>query len=72
MPALDRVPRVGIHTSAWATRYEALEPIRQAVRRRFGAFGKDVATGLKIRYDHGSQYMSGDFQSEIRFLGATS
>lgn len=63
---------VGIHASARATRHEALEPIRQAVRRSFGAFGKDVAAGLKIRHDHGSQYMSGDFQREVRFLGATS
>jgi len=63
---------MGIHASASATRHEALEPIRQAVRRSFGAFGKDVAQGLKIRHDHGSQYMSRDFQREVRFLGAES
>ena len=63
---------MGIHASASATRHEALEPIRQGVRRSFGAFGKDVATGLKIRHDHGSQYTSRDFQHEIRFLGAAS
>lgn len=63
---------LGIHASWRATRHEALEPVRQAVRRSFGAVGKDVAAGLKIRHDHGSQYMSGDFQKEIRFLGATS
>lgn len=63
---------VGIHASASATRFEALEPIRQGVRACFGAFAKDIATGLKIRHDHGSQYMSKDFQNEIRFLGATS
>ena len=63
---------VGIHASAAATRFEALEPIRQGVRSSFGAFGKDVAKGLKIRHDHGSQYMSKDFQREISFLGATS
>ena len=63
---------LGIHASLRATRQEALEPVRQAVRRSFGAVGKGVATGLKIRHDHGSQYMSGDFQREIRFLGATS
>ena len=63
---------VGIHASHRANRFEALEPIRQAVRVSFGAIGQDVATGLKIRHDHGSQYMSGDFQKEIRFLGATS
>jgi hypothetical protein len=34
--------------------------------------GKDVAKGLSIRHDHGSQYMSADFQREIRFLGARS
>ena len=63
---------MGIHASAAATRHEALEPVRQGVRRSFGAFGKDVATDLKIRHDHGSQYMSHDFQRELRFLGAES
>ncbi len=63
---------VGIHASHRANRFEALEPIRQAIRGSFGGIGQDVATGLKIRHDHGSQYMSGDFQKEIRFLGAES
>lgn len=63
---------MGIHASVSATRHEALEPIRQGVRRSFGAFGKDAAQDLKIRHDHGSQYMSGDFQRELRFLGAES
>ena len=63
---------LGIHASPSATRHEALEPVRQAVRRSFGAVGKGVAAGLRIRHDHGSQYMSGDFQREIRFLGAES
>jgi len=63
---------VGIHASISATRHEALEPIRQGVRRSFGAFGKDIAQGLTIRHDHGSQYMSRDFQREIAFLGARS
>jgi putative transposase len=31
---------VGIHAARRATRFEALEPIRQGVRRCFGAFGK--------------------------------
>lgn len=30
-----------------------------------------VAEGLVLRHDHGSNYMSGDFQREIRFLGMT-
>jgi putative transposase len=60
---------LGIHASRDANRFEALEPVRQAVRERFGAFGKDVAAGLRLRHDHGSQYVSHHFQAEIRFLG---
>ena len=30
------------------------------------------ATGLQLRHDHGSQFMSDDFQNEIRFLGIES
>ncbi len=45
---------------------------RQGVRRSFGAVGKDIAKSLEIRHDHGSQYMSRDFQRELRFLGVES
>ena len=37
--------------------------------RYFGAIAPGVARGLKLRHDHGSNYMSGDFQDEIEFLG---
>jgi putative transposase len=63
---------VGIHAAARATRFEALEPIRQGVRRHFAAFAKDVARGLSVRHDHGSQYMSDHFQKELAFLGIES
>jgi putative transposase len=63
---------VGIHAAVRATRFEALEPIRQGVRRHFGAFAKDVARGLSVRHDHGSQYMSDHFQKELAFLGRES
>jgi putative transposase len=63
---------VGVHASRSGDRFEALEPVRQAVRERFGAFGKNVASGLALRHDHGSQYVSHHFQSEIRFLGIES
>jgi putative transposase len=63
---------VGIHASRSADRFEALEPVRQAVRERFGGFGKDIAGGLQLRHDHGSQYVSHDFQAELRFLGIPS
>ena len=63
---------VGLHASRSADRFEALEPIRQGVRERFGAFAKDIAHGLTLRHDHGSPYVSHHFQSEIRFLGIKS
>jgi transposase InsO family protein len=63
---------VGIHAALGATRFEALEPLRQGVRRRFGGFAQGIASGLAVRHDHGSQYMSGDFQKELRFLGIES
>jgi len=63
---------VGIHADRRATRFQALEPIRQGVRRHFGGFAKDVARGLSLRHDHGSQYLSDAFQGELRFLGIAS
>jgi len=63
---------VGIHAALSGTRHEALEPVRQGVKARFGTIGKDVAAGLSLRHDHGSQYMSHDFRNEIRWLGIAS
>jgi len=39
----------------------ALEPLRQG-----------VASGLALRHDHGSQFMSDHYQQELRFLGIES
>ena len=63
---------IGIHAVKKATRFEALEPIRQGVREHFGAFSGGCAAGLWLRHDHGSVYMSDDFQKEIKFLGMES
>ena len=60
---------VGIHAHAQATRFQALEPIRQGVRQRFGGVAKAIARGLAVRHDHGSQYISHHFKTEIAFLG---
>lgn len=60
---------VGIHAVKKATRFEALEPIRQGVQEHFSAFSAGAANGLTLRHDHGSVYMSDDFQTEIKFLG---
>jgi putative transposase len=63
---------LGIHAVKKAHRFEALEPIRQAVREQFGSFSAGAAAGVRLRHDHGSVYMSEDFQNEVRFLGIES
>jgi len=63
---------IGIHAIKRAHRFEALEPVRQAVREQFGSFSASVAAGVRLRHDHGSVYMSDDFQAEVAFLGMES
>ena len=63
---------MGIHAAIRGTRFDALEPVRQGVRDHFGPIATAMASGLAIRHDHGSQYLSADFQAELRFLGITS
>jgi len=63
---------IGLHAARSANRFEALEPLRQGVREHFDGFAKNIAGGLRVRHDHGSQYVSHDFQAEIRFLGIES
>ena len=63
---------VGIHASRSADRFQALEPVKQAARQCHGGFAKGIAAGLRLRHDHGSQYVSHDFQAEIRFFGIES
>ena len=60
---------IGLHAAKSGSRFEALEPIRQGVRERFGAIGKGVAHGLRLRHDHGSNYLADDFQQEVAFFG---
>jgi len=63
---------VGIHAARPGTRFEALEPLRQGIREHLGGYSADIARGLALRHDHGSQFMSDHFQDELRFLGITS
>jgi transposase InsO family protein len=63
---------VGIHAAKYGDRFEALEPIRQGVRDYFGGLAPATAAGLALRHDHGSVYLSADFQAEVTFLGMTS
>ena len=63
---------VGLHAAASANRFEALEPLGQGVSERFGGFDAGAADGLQLRHDHGSAYMSDDFQRELKFFGMDS
>ena len=63
---------VGIHAARRGTRFEALEPLRQGVRQYFDGYREGIAAGLALRHDHGSQFMSDHFQTELRFLGIAS
>ena len=60
---------IGLHAAKRGTRFEALEPIRQGIRERFGGIGDGVARGLRLRHDHGSNYLADDFQQAVAFFG---
>ena len=63
---------LGIHAALKADRFEAIVPLHQACRASFGGVGRAIATGLKLRHDNGSQFISRAFQAELRFLGMDS
>ena len=63
---------IGLHAAKRGNRFEALEPIRQGIRERFGGISEGVAQGLRLRHDHGSNYLADDFQQEIAFFGIES
>ena len=60
---------MGWHVAKRGTRYEAIQALGMAVRQRFGHLGADAARGLALRHDHGSNFMAGAFQKQIRFWG---
>lgn len=62
---------VGWHVCKIGSRFAALEPITQGLERIYGSTGKDMARGLSLRMDHGSQYLSDHFQKQIRYWGIT-
>jgi transposase InsO family protein len=61
-----------------AARRQGRQPVRgpgaaaAGRREHFGRFEAKAAEGLAIRHDHGSNYLSDDFQRELRFLGMAS
>ncbi len=62
---------VGWHVCKVGSRFAALEPISQGLQRIYGSVDAEVARGLSLRMDHGSQYLSDHFQKQIRYWGIT-
>ncbi len=60
---------VGWHVCKVGSRFAALEPIAQGLRRIHDSIEADVARGLALRMDHGSQYLSDHFLNQIRYWG---
>ena len=60
---------VGWHVCKVGNRFAALEPVAQGLRRRYGSVAADVARGLALRMDHGSQYLSDHFLNQLRYWG---
>jgi putative transposase len=60
---------VGFHVCKEGTRYEALQPIAMGLTQHFGSVEADVARGLELRMDHGTQYLSDHFLNQLRFWG---
>ena len=63
---------IGLPAAKNGNRFEALEPIRQGVRERFGGISDGAARGLRLRHDHGSNDLAADVQQEIAFFGIES
>ena len=60
---------VGWHVCKVGSRFAALEPVAPGLRRLYGSVEADVARGLALRMDHGSQYLSDHFLNQLRYWG---
>ena len=60
---------VGWHVCKVGSRFAALDPIAQGLERLYGSLDADVARGLALRMDHGSQYLSDHFLKQLRYWG---
>jgi len=49
--------------------FAALEPVKQALRKRRGALTRNAGQGVSVRHDWGPQYRAGAFAKELDFLG---
>ena len=57
------------HVAKIGDRHAALQPIYDGVIDRWGSLEPDIARGIAVRHDWGSQYRSVHFQASLRWLG---
>jgi transposase InsO family protein len=62
---------VGWHVCKIGNRFAALEPISMALEALYGSVDAEIARGLALRMDHGTQYLSDHFVEQIQFWGIT-
>ena len=60
---------MGWHLTKTGDRFAALQPLSMALTTRFGSGTADVARGLALRMDNGTQYLSDHFQNQIKYWG---
>jgi transposase InsO family protein len=60
---------LGITVTTDATRFSAIDCLHQGVLAEFGALTGDVARGVTLRVDHGSQFTSKRYVNEAHHLG---
>lgn len=62
---------VGWHVCKKGDRYAALQPLSMALNSLYGSVQAEVARGLSLRMDHGTQYLSDHFLNQLKFWGIT-
>ena len=60
---------VGWHVTKVGDRFAALEPIAMGLTALFGGVEAEVARGLSLRMDHGTQYLADHFLNQVKFWG---
>jgi len=60
---------LGWHVCKVGDRFNALQPVGMAVQEVFGAVCRDIARGIALRMNYGTQYLSDHFLNPIRFWG---
>jgi putative transposase len=63
---------LGVYAARRGTRFEAIECLREAIHSAKGRYEDKIAKGTKLRHGHGSQFISHDFQDELKTLGIES